>query len=77
MTTRALRLAFLPRRSHALSRMTREEEPLAREAVVDLLNWRGVPVKAVAVAMRAARRRAMADFMVAFCVWLVWERANG
>lgn len=47
--------------------MTREEEPLAREADVDLLNWRGVPVKAVAVAMRAARRRVIADFMFAFC----------
>ena len=66
-------MAVLPSRSHARSRMTREEEPLAREAGADLLNWRGVPVKADAIeAIKAARRRgrAMADFMVvAFCDW--------
>lgn len=49
--------------------MTREEEPLARADGVDLVNWRGVPVKAVAVAIRAATRRAMTDFMVAVCGW--------
>lgn len=60
-----MRLAVLPRRSQARSRMTSDDEPfVAREAGVERVNWRGVPVNAVAVAMRAARRMAMVDFMV-------------
>lgn len=60
-----MRFAVLPRRSQARSRMTRDDEPfIAREAGVERVNWRGVPVNAVVVAMRAARRRAMTDFMV-------------
>ena len=63
--TRALRLAVLPRRSQARSRMTRVER--AEEVVeVERLIWRGVPVKADAVAITTASRRAtMVDLMVA------------
>eukprot|EP00956_Cyclotella_meneghiniana_P024488 scaffold49232_cov103-Cyclotella_meneghiniana.AAC.4 len=54
--------------------MTSDDEPfVAREAGVERVNWRGVPVNAVAVAMRAARRMAMVDFMVKLllfsCCW--------
>ncbi len=66
MTTRALRLAFFPRRSQARSRMTREDAPLldCLEAA-DRDVSRGVPVKAEAVAaMKAMRRNVMVDFIV-------------
>ncbi len=64
--TRALRLAVLPRRSQARSRMTRvvereEEEDAA--AVSERVIWRGVPVKAYAVVAitRASKRARMVD----------------
>lgn len=47
--------------------MTREEAPLrdCLEAADGRLNWRGVPVKADAVAaIKAMRRKVMVDFMV-------------
>ena len=64
VTTRALRLAVLPSKSHARSLITnvdRDEDVAAGEV---RLRFRGVPVKAVAVATTRARRRAvMADLM--------------
>ena len=73
MITRALRLAVLPKRSHARSRMTRLERGDDDAAVAaDEVRWStsGVPVKAVAIAMTSARSRAvMAALMVGkFCV---------
>ena len=64
--TRALRLAVLPRRSQARSRMTRVERADAAVEVERVI-WRGVPVKADAVAITTASRRAtMVDLMVAY-----------
>ena len=60
--TRALRLAVLPRRSQARSRMTRverEKEEVGAAAMLERVIWRGVPVKAEAVvAITTASKRA-------------------
>ena len=83
VTTRALRFAVFPSRSHARSRITREEEPLCdRVEAADLANWRGVPVKADAVAaIRAKWWMALADFIIGRVLLVLdidrWEAASG
>ena len=66
VTTRALRLAVLPSKSHARSLITnvdRDEDVAAGEV---RLRFRGVPVKAVAVAITMANRMAVTDLIILY-----------
>lgn len=69
--TRALRLAVLPRRSQARSRMTRVDCWVVA-AVGERVIWSGVPVKADAVAITTASKRAtMVDLMIVIVVVVI------
>ena len=63
VTTRALRLAFLPSKSHARSLITRVDRDDVAAGEVRL-RFRGVPVKAVAVAITMANKMATDLIMV-------------
>lgn len=64
VTTRALRLAVLPSKSHARSLITNVDREDVAAAGEVRLRFRGVPVKAVAVAITMANRMAATDLIM-------------